>query len=31
MILGGGGTALVGYLGLSILRLFKFFNDDPPP
>lgn len=29
LILGGGGTALIGYLGLSILRLIKFFNDDP--
>ena len=26
---GGGLTALFGYLGLSLLRLFKFFNDDP--
>jgi len=29
LVAGGGVTALVGYLGLSILRLFKFFNDDP--
>jgi len=28
LVVGGGITALVGYLGLSILRLFKFFNDD---
>ncbi len=26
---GGGLTALLGYLSLSLLRLFKFFNDDP--
>lgn len=29
LVVGGGATALTGYLGLSILRLFKFFNDDP--
>lgn len=28
MVVGGGVTALTGYIGLSILRLFKFFNDD---
>jgi len=28
LVAGGGVTALIGYLGLSILRLFKFFNDD---
>ena len=28
LVAGGGITALIGYLGLSILRLFKFFNDD---
>lgn len=29
LIFAGGGTALVGYLGLSILRLIKFFTDKP--
>jgi len=29
LLVGGGITALTGYVGLSILRLFKFFNDDP--
>ena len=29
LVVGGGITALIGYLGLSILRLLKFFNDDP--
>lgn len=29
LVAGGGLTALIGYLGLSILRLFRFFNDDP--
>ena len=29
LLVGGGGTALIGYLGLSILRLIKFFNDKP--
>lgn len=28
LVVGGGITALIGYLGLSLLRLFKFFNDD---
>ena len=28
-MVGGGLTALFGYLGLSILRLFKFFRDEP--
>lgn len=28
LVVGGGITALTGYLGLSLLRLFKFFNDD---
>lgn len=27
-LIGGGLTALFGYLGLSILRLLRFFNDD---
>jgi len=29
LLVGGGITALAGYLSLSILRLVKFFNDDP--
>lgn len=29
LLVGGGLTALTGYLSLSILRLLKFFNDDP--
>ena len=29
LLAGGGLTALTGYLGLSILRLLKFFNDAP--
>jgi len=28
LVVGGGITALIGYLGLSLLRLFKFFNDE---
>lgn len=28
LVVGGGITALIGYLSLSLLRLFKFFNDD---
>jgi len=28
LVVGGGITALIGYLALSILRLFKFFSDD---
>ena len=28
LLAGGGITALTGYLSLSLLRLFKFFNDD---
>ena len=27
LLIGGGITALLGYLGLSILRLIRFFND----
>jgi len=29
LLVGGGITALTGYLSLSILRLLKFFNDEP--
>ncbi|MEH6358389.1 MAG: hypothetical protein V7745_05335 [Pseudomonadales bacterium] len=28
LLVGGGITALTGYLSLSLLRLLKFFNDD---